>query len=275
MKTLIGFFVVTFLFLPLSGQMKNEPRAGTDDYLRAIGYSDEQLTLRLTTEERAPFLMAENAANIKDPIGDVLNRFGATTEMQVAWADIIGAALEKNEAAEVWIATFLFAAPLPERPTIGVNVLLYADADGDTENNEPNGIRGGADREFALQFTDDRQWETDFRWYNAPADFWAVNKETAMSFKVLEDSIVFKIPFSELPGDLAPRWRVAMAVSDGTYTQIDAAPGVGFPPPVGEMYPSGIIGAPTDEEFSWPLGALFALALGVLTGTIMRLQKKE
>ncbi len=238
MKTVLTLTICAFLLTPLTAEFKSEPRAGTNDYLRSIGYTDEQLSSGTKTEEREPFASAQGAVALQDPVGDVLNRYGASADILVPWADLVGVALKKNESQEQWVVTFTLAEDLQDRPSGKANVLFYVDGDENSTNNAPDGIRAETDREFSIEYTPELSWYTDYRWYNAPEDFWAMNVETAMAFTMSGRDITFLIPFAELPGNLNPTWRAAVAASDGTYTQVDVAPGVGFPPPIGETYPT-------------------------------------
>lgn len=276
MKTILVFVISAFLLAPITAELKSEPRAGTDDYLRSIGYTEKQLSSGTETEEREPFLFVEGAVLAQDPVGDVLNRFGATADILVPWADLVSVELEKDENEKQWMVIFTIAENLEDRPSGKANVLFYVDGDADTTNNAPDGIRAGMDREFSIEYTEELGWYADYRWYNAPEDFWATNVKTTMRFTAKNTLISFFIPFEKLSGDLAPNWRAAIAVSDGTYTQVDVAPGVGFPPPIGQAYPTeNFSTTSTPSNMSWPLVALLILAACVLGNTLCTLQKKE
>jgi hypothetical protein len=267
------FFAILLLFLPLTGIAKGGGEPGTDGYLRSIGYTDEQLSAGVVTEKREAFGILEGEADAEDPSGDVLNRFGATAEIQVPWADLVGASLEKDR--DGWTVTFELAEPVADEPSGKANVIFYVDSDADTSNNDADGIKGGADREFSIEYNQENGWYTDYRWYNAPEDFWAMNLETTMVPSVNDTDVTFTVPFSELPEDVIPRWRAVTAVSQGDKTQIDVAPGVGFPPPIGETYPTdGFEETPAERSNVWVLVGTAATA-SIIVGLIIADRRKK
>lgn len=256
MKYLIAIFL---LAIPTSAFAAT---AGTDEYLRELGYTDTQLSTEVVTEDREAFFGADGIGRIEDPIGDVVTRFGTTSEIREPWGDISLATVAKNEETQAWDVTVTLGGAIPETPGRAAQLFVYLDADGDASNNAPDGIRIGTDAEFSVQYDATNGWYADFRWYNANAIFWAVNKDTAATFDVVGDTVTVHIPFAEAPSTLTPRWRVAMAVADGSETQIDVAPGTGFPPPKGETYP-GMNGAsdPVLSSVAWSV-LILALVLG-------------
>jgi hypothetical protein len=228
------YFVAIIFFIPLTAFAAT---AGTDSYLRELGYSEEQLTRAVATEDREAFKMAEGTGRVEDPLGDVLNRWGQTSGLNQPWGDIQFAVLTKNETAQTWDFTVTLGGQIPDKPTTKAQLFIVADTDGKKPNNDIEGIRIGADAEFSVQHNAERGWYADFRWYNPEADFWAMNKETAMTFDLAGNAFTIHIPFSEMSADITPHWRVGMGLADGEATELDAAPGVGFPPPKGETYP--------------------------------------
>ncbi len=245
--------------------------AGTDGYLRELGYSDAQLSTEVVTEDREAFSGAEGTGRVEDPFGDVLTRFGTTSKILQPWGDISEAILTKNDETQTWDFAVSFGGAIPDAPSYNAQLFVYVDADDDAANNARQGIRIGTDAEFSVQHDETNGWYVDFRWYNPDADFWAVNKDTGATFDVGANSITIHVPFSEAPATLAPHWRIAMGVADGANTQIDVAPGVGFPAPKGETYPTaqaGFVGS-----LPW-LGAL-ALVLAVAYGAKRTVAKKR
>lgn len=233
MKRLL--LAIVFLLLPLAASAADF-RPGTDDYLRLkLGMTPEQLSEGIPTEEREPFATMRGEASADDPLGDVLDRAGRTTTLQHPWGDLDGVTVERKEGDGVWEIRAKLGGPLPTKPSDKVALYVYADADGEAVNNAPNeGVRGGMDAEFALQHNQDAGWYTDFRWYNSAenAKAWGIDRETAMRFRISGDTVTLSIPLSEVPAP-EPSWRIVMGISDGNRTQIDVAPGEGFPPPKG------------------------------------------
>ncbi len=214
------------------------PAAGTDEYLVEIGYTEEQLSTEASTENREAFEMAEGEGRIEDPLGDVVNRFGTTSSVKQPWGDIERAVIQKNSETGTWDVVVTLGGVVPEKPSMSAQLFVLLDTDGEKANNDRDGFRIGTDAEFSLQTTTEHPWYVDYRWYNPDPQFWAVNKETASSYKIDGDTITMHIPFSEAPESLIPHWRVVMGLADGAENQIDAVPGTGFPPPKGETYPS-------------------------------------
>ncbi|OGL67284.1 hypothetical protein A2856_01170 [Candidatus Uhrbacteria bacterium RIFCSPHIGHO2_01_FULL_63_20] len=238
--TLTTLITLTTL-LPLGAFANDAGQAGTDDHLRdELGMTDEQLSRAVATEDREPFGALSGADEVTDPLGDVLDRWGRATALHQPWGDIERVSVSRDAGGESWDFTVKLGAELPNRPTDKVTLYVYADADGLADNDAPgNGVRGGMDSEFALQHNADAGWYADFRWYNPEpaARTWAINRETAMRWRMKGDTVTINIPFSEMPGQ-APRWRVVMGISDGERTEVDVAPGIGFPPPIGETAPT-------------------------------------
>jgi hypothetical protein len=245
--------------------------AGTNGHLREIGYSDAQLSTEATTENREAFKLAEGAGRVEDPLGDVLDRFGVTSGILQPWGDIERATLLKNDEAQAWDLTVTLGGALPDAPTYQAQFYLYMDIDGDAANNDPQGVRVGTDAEFSVRYGAEKGWFADYRWYNKDADFWAMNKETASTFERNGNQLVLHVPFAEARADLAPYWRAAVAVADGPKTQIDVAPGTGFPPPLGETYPADNV----RSNLFTPRTTLLAVSLAVAAAAGLTLAKKR
>lgn len=224
------------------------PRAGTDDYLRQVlGMTDEQLNDAVSTEDREPFGMAHGTVTVTDPIGDVLNRWGQSTDVYAGWGDVKSASLGRNDLNKTWDFTVVMGETIPPSTDDKAQLFILIDSDGTPDNNATIGMRIDTDTEFSLQYGQDKKWYTDFRWYNPDADFWALNKETAATFDVNGNTITYRIPFSEIPATENLGWRVIMGVSDNNKTQIDSAHDVGFPPAKGATTPT-----PTEPETEQP-----------------------
>lgn len=228
------FLLLVGLLSPF-GVFAQAQHAGTANYLiETLGYTQDELTQQAITENRQAFDRAIGEKNISDPIGDVLDRLGVLSHLSVPWGDIEHVRVEKNQETRNWIVTTTLAQPVPARPTFQVQLFVYMDAD--PGENEDAGIRANMDREFSYKYNPTTDWHTGYRWYNPEPQFWAQNKTTAATAQIENTQIIMEIPFEEVPSDLSPPWRVVMAVSDtGGRTQVDAAPTVGFPPPVGEQ----------------------------------------
>lgn len=241
------------------------PVAGTNGYLKSIGYTDEQLSARVATEDREPFETAEGAGSFADPLGDVVSRSGDTAGIQNAWGDLSDVTLSKNDATQSWDFSLSVGDSIPKTLTSSQKAqwLVYMDVDGDASNNAAAGVRAGTDVEFTVEYNQEAGWYTDFRWYNQPADFWATNKETAATFTFDDEVLTIRVPFAEAPDTLAPRWRTAVAISDGGEMQTDVIPGIGFPPPKGETYPAASFDpAYTTEGDLWASAAATAMLVG-------------
>ncbi len=232
--------IAIFLTVPFSA-LASEWVAGTNGYLMWLGYTDAQLTARVATEDREPFQTAEGTGALEDPFGDVVSRWGETSAIEYPWGDLSSVTVTKNETTQTWDVAFAHGAAVPEKltDTQKAQWFVYLDSDGDIANNALEGIRVGADAEFSVQYNQEHGWYADFRWYNKTTDFWATNKETKMTFAMDGGTVTLRIPFSEAPETLAPHWRASMGIVEGTAMQIDVVPGVGFPPPKGETYPTG------------------------------------
>ncbi len=259
----------------------NEDYAGTDRYLRLeAGYSDEQLSTSVSTLDREAFDFATGEQSISDPLGDVLDIDGTTASIKIPSADIRSVEVFRNEETQTWDVTIRTGGIIPEHPIEKAQFLFYADRDQDISNNDPDGIKINMDAEFSVEYElKDSRWVTDFRWYNPdPVDFWAINIETNMTYEFASDTLTMHIPYEELPSDFDPNWRVVAAATDAGRAQVDAAPGIGFPPPKGEVYPE------TTSEFevqetkgsqTWIFYGLLGSVFFVMTYVIWRLSKKD
>ncbi len=248
-------FAIVLLFLaPLTvfaSSTTEEERAGTDIYLRnEAGFTEADLSTKLVTEKRKAFPLAHEADAVNDPIGDVLSRYGTSSGMNVAWGDLERVSAEKNSDGS-WTFHVVAATDIPEILSHQAQLLLLVDRDGNADNNDLAGIHGGVDAEFAVERTVNG-WNTDFRWYNKEADFWAVDKETLASFTREKNAFSLTIPAEELPNG-ASSWRVVLALANGSDTQIDAAPGIGFPKPLGTEE------TPTNAQTTKPSIALYGI----------------
>jgi len=210
-------------------------RPGTDDYLIANGWTEEQLTTSVNTEERGPFASTTGEAISEDSIGDILSRTGTHPLITNAWGDISKVELKKDSLKQCWSANFLMAADIPSASSMQANFLVYMDGDDDITNNAPEGVRIGTDKEFSIK-NSEIGWITDYRWYNSAPNAltWAVNKETASTFFFEGNKLNICIPFAEVGENITPVWRAAVAIYDGTNTQIDVAQNTGFPPAKGQ-----------------------------------------
>lgn len=229
------FLSLILLLAPLPAQ-GNGP-AGTDEYLRrTMGYSDSELATPLATEKREPFPVVDGIITIDDPTSDIVDRLGTSSAMRVPWMDIVSASVRKNTDTSSWDFTMETAAGIPARSTEKKTQFFFMiDKDGDALNNETIGFNSNVDTEFTVEWDEAAgAWGTDYRWYNQPVDFWAFNKDTASTFVFSGNRLVYSVPFSELPEDAQIKWRLSAAVSDGKATAVDTAPGIGFPPPIGE-----------------------------------------
>ncbi|OGL95549.1 hypothetical protein A2348_04160 [Candidatus Uhrbacteria bacterium RIFOXYB12_FULL_58_10] len=251
---------VILLLIPLSAFAAT---AGTDEYLRSLGYTGAQLSTETTTEERQAFQLAEGAGRVEDPLGDVLDRFGITSTILQPYGDISRVVLEKNDDTQTWDVAVTLGGAVPDAPTNRTQIFFYADADGETTNNAPEGIRAGTDVEFCAQYDAAKDWYTDFRWYNPEADFWGVDKKTTATISIDGGEMTFHIPFAELSSSFSARWRVVIALADAAKTQIDTAPGTGFPPPKGESYPVQTTGLSGTMAWLGKLALFLAIAYGV------------
>lgn len=236
--TLIAFL----LLLPLFCFALEPFHPGTDEYLISAGLTEEQLTTKVNTEDREPFVSAEGETSITDPTGDVLSRTGTHPGINYGWGDLISAGLVKDNEKQCWLFTMQTAEEFPPAVSWQANFLFYIDHDGLVDNNAPEGVRINTDYEVSVKFSasneEKKEWYVDLRWYNPATDFWATNKTTASTFGFDKNRLSLCVPFSEISTEVIPTWRTAAAVSDGEATQVDVAPGAGFPPPKGQTYPT-------------------------------------
>lgn len=228
-----------FLLAPIWTKAENTIRAGSDDYLRQeLGYTDEMLSQKLTTEERESFERASGQTKVEDPLGDVVDRLGVSSPMNVPWGDIKSAEVKHNTLEQAWEIRVELAQDVPQFIAgKKAQLFIYFDSDGASANNDYEGTGANMDKEFSLQYNAENGWYTDYKWYNPEADFWGMDRETASTFLIKNNIMTLYVPFDEVPYDATVHWRVIMALQDGAQTQIDAAPGAGFPPPLGEAYP--------------------------------------
>ena len=235
LKKFLTIGAITVLFSPVFC-FASDIRPGTDDYLINNGWTEEQLTTNMATEGREFFATTTNEATINDPIGDVLSRTGTHPLINYAWGDVTETKLTKDNTRQCWSADITVAAEIPVTATIQANFLIYMDGDNDINNNAPDGIRANTDKEFSIK-NSETGWSADYRWYNSAANAltWAVNKETKSTFTFSGNTINVCIPFAEVGENITPIWRTAVAIYDGTNTQIDVAQNTGFPPIKGEI----------------------------------------
>ncbi|MBI2551327.1 hypothetical protein HYV73_03205 [Candidatus Uhrbacteria bacterium] len=240
-KSFLVASLLALVLFPESALAKSPYRPGTDDYLRQVlQRTDAQLAQGLVTEKREPFHLVEGIGQASDPMGDVLSKVGTSTPLALPWSDLVSADLRPNDAIDSWNIVLELADAFPETFKKGqkVNVTLFFDADGDSTNDAMEGVSAGTDTEFRLVYDEPSgQWQKKFRWYNKEATFWAVDKETIMTYKIQGDTIMYEIPYTELPKQDMPRWRAMIAIEDGSNTAVDVLPEAGFPPPKGETYP--------------------------------------
>jgi hypothetical protein len=223
------FFLTPFFCLA------SDIRPGTDDYLIANGWTEEQLSTNAATEAREFFASTTSEAVVNDPYGDVLSRTGTHPLITNAWGDITEVELKKDEDKQCWSIDFTLAGDIPASSAVQANFLIYLDGDNDTTNNAPEGVRANMDKEFSIK-NSETGWVTDYRWYNSAPNAltWAINKDTASTFVFDGNKLNVCIPFSEVGKEITPIWRAAVAIYDGTNTQIDVVQNTGFPPIKGE-----------------------------------------
>lgn len=231
-------FAALLLLAPLAAFAHDVPpieRAGTDDYLRdEAGFTDADLSFSIVTEKREAFLLSHETESATDPLGDVLTRYGTSSNMHVPWGDLQSADATKNTDGS-WTFRVVSATDIPKSPSHQAQFLLLVDRDGNPENNDLSGIHGNMDAEFAVTRTENG-WKTGFRWFNKDADFWAIDQKTAATFVLEKNVFSLTIPEAELPHG-ASSWRIMLALANGGDTQIDAVPGVGFPKPLATETP--------------------------------------
>jgi hypothetical protein len=241
-STVLSILAMTMMFSPLNADAHEvAERAGTDDYLRdEAGWTDDQLQNGgANPDERQPFDFYTGEGTAFDPLGDVLSRVGTTSAISATYGDVERAVLSKNDDQQTWDLHVVLGGAVPQNPTYKVQLFFFADTDDNADNNAPeNGTRGNMDAEFDIQHNEEAGWYTDFRWYNKDADFWAMNKETASTFEMKDNTIDLHIPYAEMSADVSPKWRVIMAVADGGASQLDAVPTVGFPPKLSDQQPA-------------------------------------
>lgn len=227
--------ITTTLFLLPFVCSAADIRPGTDDYLVANGWTEEQLTTAMATEGREFFASTTGEGTATDPVGDVLSRVGTHPLINYGWGDISEAKLTKDLTHQCWSVDFTVAEEIPQTTTAQVNFLVYMDGDNDLTNNAPDGVRVGTDKEFSIK-NDENGWSADYRWYNSAenARTWATNKETKATFAFSGNTLNVCIPFAEVGEDITPIWRAAAAVYDGTNVEFDVAQNTGFPPVKGE-----------------------------------------
>lgn len=241
MKSIFATLIALILLAPSLASAQTI-RAGTDDYLRdVVGLTDEQLNAYYLTELREPFELASGLGEVFDPAGDVLDRGGTTSNIQVPWGDITSAKLTKNDSIQEWVVEINLAGRIPEQiPTSRlVNFVFLIDSDLPAQNAQA-GTGVGTDAEFRLSLSHkEGEFVTKYRWYNPEADFWGVDRKTSMRFDIFPTQIVFYIPFTEIPGSIKkPNWRVLAAIEDAGEQQNDLAPSIGFPSPIEEPIPT-------------------------------------
>ncbi len=236
-KKILTICVLALISSPVFCLASESFKSGTDEYLKAGGLTEEQLTADVSTEDREPFISASGETSTTDPAGDVLSRSGTHPGINFGWGDLTEASLKKDETKQCWNFSLKVAEQIPSTAPWQANYLLYIDSDGKTDNNAPTGVRINTDYEISIKYSAEQSgWQSSLRWYNPAPDFWAVNKETAATFNFNNDELSVCVPFAEISTDVTPTWRVAAVISDSQNTQVDVAPGAGFPPPKGETY---------------------------------------
>ena len=275
MKNLL---IAILLSLVLASPALAGAQPGTNTYLRdQLNYSQERLTKGMITENRKPFALAIGETMILDPIADVVNKLGTAPEIIVPWSDITSASMGKNTDTQTWDVTVEVAEAIPEAPTGKVQFIFYADRDGNAENNSPSvGVRGAVDAAFTIEWrSKEETWGSDFRWYNKDADFWAMDKQTAMSFAVSGQKIAWHIPFAEISPDREPVWRTLVVVEQGGQTAIDLSPTVGFPPAADSDEETLAI-APAISNFGRLFNTAWIVAgIAILVGIVWHLRRRK
>lgn len=219
--------LLLFLLLPsLTVAQGTISDAGTAQYLLDNNLvKEQQLETPLKTEDRQSFEVETGLTSVSDPAGDVLERSGRISDLELPWGDITN--VETRRDQENWIVEVTLADSLSLNVPQKAQLFVYANT-REAVNNAP-GVRGGMDREFSFKTNPEQSWHVGFRWYNPDADFWAINKETATEVTLNGNIVTFAIPVEEIGQEDVP-WRVVMAISDGVQTQLDVAPGIGLPP---------------------------------------------
>ncbi|NBS41344.1 hypothetical protein EBS80_01655 [bacterium] len=268
--------LISILFIVPTIALAASPVAGTNDYLKSLGYTDAQLTEHVATEDREFFETAEGTGSVSDPFGDVVSRWGETSAIHNAWGDISDVTLSKNDTTQTWDFVMTLGGDVPEKLADKQKAqwFTYMDLDDDISNNAIDGIRAGMDAEFSVQYNNEHGWYADFRWFNNVTDFWAVNKETAAAYELNGNTLILRVPFAEAPSTLAPHWRTAMGIVEGSDMQLDVAPGIGFPPPKGETYPTDESGSAYSDASDLWVGGI-AAAVIVAYGAFQWVAKKR
>jgi hypothetical protein len=230
-KFLLAIFLITVPLLCSAADI----RPGTDDYLINNGWNEERLSTDAATEEREFFASTTGEETVKDPVGDVLSRTGTHPQINYGWGDITEAGLVKDTIRQCWSVDITVAEEIPLTVPVQVNFWFFVDGDGDQTNNAPDGIKVNTDKEFVVK-NNQNSWTADYRWYNsAPnARTWATNKDTLSTFTFEKNELNICVPFTEVGQDITPIWRTALAIYNGTNTQVDVAQNTGFPPIKGE-----------------------------------------
>ncbi|MFH1253268.1 MAG: hypothetical protein V1664_02980 [Candidatus Uhrbacteria bacterium] len=270
----LSLLIVGTWLVPSFVLAANSIRPGTADYLVGNGLTEQQITPETATEKREPFISLTGETVYIDPIGDVLSRVGTYPQINYGWGDLTKVELKKNNEKQCWQFGLNVAQEIPPNtPSLQANFILYIDRDGILENNAPQGVRINTDYEVSIKYDivdkENPGWETGLRWYNKETDFWAVNKTTASTFEMKGSNLSVCVPFAEIPAEVIPTWRVAAAISDGGNTQIDVAPGAGFPPPLGETYATWqpTIDQPSTESLSllnWNALMIIVAVIGLI-----------
>jgi len=271
-KKIFAICVLTLISSPVFCLASESFKPGTDEYLKAGGLTEEQLTADVSTEDRESFISASGETSTTDPTGDVLSRSGTHPGINFGWGDLTEASLKKDKTKQCWNFNLKVAEQIPSAAPWQANYLLYIDGDSKTDNNAPTGVRINTDYEISIKYSAEQGgWLSDLRWYNPEPDFWAVNKETAATFNFNNNELSVCVPFTEISADITPTWRVAAVISDSQNTQVDVAPGAGFPPPKGETYATWGTKNSTSTNFvsliNWQ-ALVVVLGIAVLIGLI-------
>lgn len=240
--------------------------AGSSEYLETKNAT--QLEEKLAAENREIFPVADAKDTVTDPTGDVVDRWGQAATTLISWVDITDANVTKNTSTNHWDVHISTAAPIPNTLSGKAQVLIFIDHDGYQTNNVKEGFRSNADREYSLQYNADNGWYTDYRWWNPdPVNFWAIDQETASVFHLNGAELIYSIPFAELPENAEFRWRANVAVTYGTSTNVDIAPGEGLPPSQS--------GATSQSDTAWMQHAwVIAAILTIIAGALLAIKRR-